>query len=67
MAQRGLVISRVAKDSLAQRYGFLESDIIDKINGKPTRYMPLGEASDRLESQAQEITIIIQRDITVWS
>lgn len=63
---KGLSITNVLKNSSAQKRGFLKSDVIDKINGKSTRYMPLKEAINLIESPDKEIAIIIQRDITVW-
>lgn len=66
MTKRGLTIARILENSLAKNYGLLKSDVISRIADKPTRYMPLREAISLIESLYKEVTITIQRDVTIW-
>ena len=66
LTPKGLLIKNVLGKSVAENYGLAESDVVDKINNQSTRYMPLKKAVELIESSGEEITIIIQRDISLW-
>lgn len=63
---RGLTVTRIPDNSSAKNSGLLESDAITKIADKPTRYMPLNEATALIESPGKDVAITINRDVTVW-
>jgi len=66
ITDKGLTITGILDNSISQRSGFLESDVITKISGKPTRYMPRGESINLIKSLGEDVTFTIHRDITVW-
>ena len=66
ITNKGLVISRIVENSLAGKCGLLGSDVISKIDDEPTRYMPLKEAINIIESKDKEFSISISRDINLW-
>lgn len=64
--KKGLTITRILGNSVAAKCGLLESDVIDKITDQSTRYMPVNEAVNLIESLGSDAEITIHRDVTIW-
>lgn len=67
LENRGLVVKSVKKETPAARAGLLPKDLVTKINGEATRYMPLARARQLIETAGTERVIITVRRTGVWT
>ncbi|MFC1548431.1 PDZ domain-containing protein [Candidatus Omnitrophota bacterium] len=67
LEKKGIIIERVAPKGPLGKAGIANNDLLFRINGKNTRYMPLSNVLDIIRSnQGKEIDIDIRRDVTLW-
>ncbi len=59
----GLTITEIRPDSIAEKAGLKEGDIVTYIDKAPTRYMPLETAVELIKSKTSPFTLRLKRDI----
>jgi len=67
MELEGLTVEDVKKDGPFEKAGLLQEDIITRLAGVSTRYMPLETAYKTIEgSKDSLLDLEIQREVTLW-
>jgi C-terminal processing protease CtpA/Prc len=67
MQLEGLTVSAVKEGSSAYEAGLMPEDLIIKINGGSTRYMPLKKAMEAIKrSKGGKVSLIIRKEIVMW-
>ena len=67
LVKKGIIIKDVAPDGPFGKAGAEEGDVLFRINGKNTRYMPMRQIYEIIkENQHQEIEVVIRRSVTLW-
>ncbi|MDP2929464.1 MAG: PDZ domain-containing protein [Candidatus Omnitrophota bacterium] len=67
MRLEGLTVSAVKEGSSAYEAGLMPEDLIIKINGNLTRYMPLKKAMEAIKrSKGGKVSLIIRKEIVMW-
>ncbi|MBI3315772.1 MAG: PDZ domain-containing protein [Candidatus Omnitrophica bacterium] len=62
---QGIVIRSVKEGSAAARAGLKEKDLVMKVNGEATRYLPLGKAIKMIESSHDSTAVFTVRRTTL--
>ena len=62
----GLVADKVYDKTLAQYSGVEEQDLIVKINGQETRYMPMDEVMGIFRETKEQLVMSVHRSVSVW-
>lgn len=67
LKKEGLVVEKVSSGGPFDKAGIKKGDLICRINGNNTRYMPMSEIIDTVKkNQDKKIEVDIRRDITLW-
>jgi C-terminal processing protease CtpA/Prc len=67
LIKKGIVIEKLRQGGPFARAGILSGDLLWRINGKNTRYMPLSEVLGMIrEDQGKTIEVDVRRDVTLW-
>lgn len=67
LVKKGVVADRVFREGPFSRAGIRVNDLLYRIGGRNTRYMPLGDVIDVIMShRGRELEAVIHRDITIW-
>lgn len=67
LAKKGVIADRVFSDGPFSRAGIRAKDLLCRIGGSNTRYMPLRDVIDVIISnRGRALEVVIHRDITVW-
>jgi C-terminal processing protease CtpA/Prc len=67
LVKKGIIIKDIAPEGPFGKAGAKEGDILFRINGKNTRYMPMRQIYEIIkENQRQEIEVVIRRSVTLW-
>jgi C-terminal processing protease CtpA/Prc len=67
LIKKGIVIEKLRRGGPFAQVGILSGDLLCRINGKNTRYMPLSEVLGIIKKdQGRTIEIDVQRDVTLW-
>ena len=67
MLMDGLTVTELVKGGSGESAGLKEGDLIVSINGQPTRYMPLKDAVNIIESPANDVVdFTLRRGVTIW-
>lgn len=65
--KRGIIVRNVMLEGAFSKAGIKEGDLIFRIKGKNTRYLPLPKVIEIIErSQDEKIEIVIRRSVTLW-
>lgn len=63
----GIEIDRVSPDGPFGRSGIRNGDMLYRIGGENTRYMPMGQAVRKIrDGQGSKLEIVVRREITIW-
>lgn len=64
---KGIVIDRVTPDGSFGKSGIRNGDMLFRIGGENTRYMPMEKAVRKIrDDQGRKLEIVIHREITIW-
>lgn len=67
LAKKGVIVDRVFPEGPFGRAGIAAKDLLYRIGGRNTRYMPLRDVIDVIMSnQGRELEVVVHRDITIW-
>ena len=67
MQLEGLTVSAIDEGSSAYEAGLMPGDLIIKINGNSTRYMPLKRAIEAIKkSKGGKVSLNIRKEIVMW-
>lgn len=67
LRKKGFVADKVSPGGAFAGAGIMDGDLLYRIAGKNTRYMPLGAVRDVIESgRGGKIEVVIRRDISFW-
>ncbi|RKY41318.1 MAG: hypothetical protein DRP85_06665 [Candidatus Makaraimicrobium thalassicum] len=67
LRNRGVTVNSITPGGPFEAAGIRKGDLLHRINGKNTRYMPLSEVTGIIKkNQNKKIEIVIRRDITFW-
>ena len=67
LEKKGVVVESVTSGGAFQVAGLEKGDILHRIKGKNTRYMPMDQVSSIIkDNQGQKIEIVIRRNLTLW-
>lgn len=65
--KRGIIVRGIIPRGAFSSVGIKDGDLLFRIKGKNTRYLPLPEVVRIIErSQGEEIEVVIRRDVTLW-
>ncbi len=64
LESNGIVVEKVIEGSLASDAGIKEGDLLSKVEGQSTRYMPINKVADALaDRKDKEIVISVRRSV----
>ncbi len=67
LIKKGIVIEKLRQGGAFAQAGMLSGDLLWRINGKNTRYMPLSEVLGMIRTeQGERIEVDVRRDVTLW-
>ncbi len=67
LARKGVTIDRVFPEGPFSRAGIMAKDLLYRIGGRNTRYMPLRDVINVIMSnRGRELEVVVHRDITIW-
>jgi C-terminal processing protease CtpA/Prc len=67
LTKRGVIVESVAPEGSFESAGIEKKDVLYRITGKNTRYMPMKRIIKLIkENQGKEVEMLIRRDITLW-
>ncbi|MGB2600287.1 MAG: PDZ domain-containing protein [Candidatus Omnitrophota bacterium] len=67
LVKKGLIVENVAPGGPFESAGIEKKDMVYRIKGKNTRYMPMRQVIEIIKNnQNKEIEILVRRDVTLW-
>ncbi len=67
LAKKGVIADRVFPEGPFSRAGIRAKDLLYRIGGRNTRYMPFRDVIDVIMSnRGRELEVVVHRDITIW-
>ena len=67
LRKKGVIVSNVIPGGSFRTSGIREGDLLYRINGKNTRYLPMSQIIDIIEkNRNREIEVVIRRDVALW-
>lgn len=65
--KKGIIVRDLIPDGAFSKAGIKDGDLVFRIKGKNTRYLPLPEVIKIIEvSQGEKIEVVIRRGVTLW-
>lgn len=67
LEKRGVIVKKVSSSGPFSEAGIKRGDLIERINGKNTRYMPMSKIIDLIkENKEKKMDIVIRRGVVFW-
>lgn len=67
LAKKGIVVARVFPNGPFSKAGIKSGDLVYRIGGQNTRYMPIKDVIKKFEqNEGEEIEVVVHRDIVIW-
>ncbi|MFH1878143.1 MAG: PDZ domain-containing protein [Candidatus Omnitrophota bacterium] len=67
LCRNGLITENVEDEGPFRKSGIIDGDLVDSINGKATRYMPVNSVLALImDNRDKKIEVVIRRDVKLW-
>ncbi|NQT33040.1 MAG: hypothetical protein HQ594_05145 [Candidatus Omnitrophica bacterium] len=67
LRREGVVLLKTFTDGPFENCGIMEGDLVERINGRNVRYMPMSQIFEFIrKNQREKVELVVYRDVTVW-